>query len=371
MLNRTRREELAQEMADIYALIEDQILLNIAKRIKKHRSLFTEEGYEAWQMIMLAELDQLTADQIKLISSYSDIVVEEVTRMLSEAGYVSADSLTDDVMAAYEQGAPIYNPSKVPDDVIGNVVAAYRAQALDKFNFINTTMIGTSADTYKEILNRSTALVLAGTTSITEAQRVAIKEAAASGVAGLIDKAGRRWTPEAYVNTVMRSTIGNTARAAQDAGMDHHGIPLIEVSQHMGARPKCAPYQGKIFSREGYVHPTYPSITETSYGEPAGLFGINCGHVSYPYIEGYTIHRDQPIETEANDEAYKLSQQQRAIERGIRAAKREEAMLRVAGDPEGAAEAKAKVKALQKTMRGFIEETGRTRRRNREQIYGA
>ena len=118
------------------------------------------------------------------------------------------------------------------------------------------------------------------------------------------------------------------------------------------------------------MHPSYPSITETSAGEPAGLFGINCGHVSYPYIEGYTIHRDQPIETEANDAAYKESQQQRAIERGIRAAKREEAMLRAAGDPEGAAESKAKAKLLQKTMREFIEETGRTRRRSREQVYG-
>lgn len=371
MISRTQRENLAQEVADVYAGIEDQILFNIADRIKKHNSLLTDEGYEAWQMIMLSELDMLDKQQLQTIVENSGVVMSEVTRVLQEAGYSSAESLTDEVQQAIDKGAQIYNPSSTPIGIIDNVVNAYTGQALDKLNLTNSTMLGTSADAYRQILNTTVAQVAAGTMTSHQALRKAISEAAVNGVSGLIDRAGRHWTPEAYVNMVMRSTLGNTARQAQEAGMDHHGIELIEVSSHMGARPLCAPYQGRIFSREGYFHPEYDNITTTSIGEPAGLFGINCGHMEYPYFEGVSIQRNRPVDTEANDQAYKESQAQRRIERFIRATKREAEMLRRAGDAEGAALANKSTKRYQLAMREFIEETGRTRRRNREQIYSS
>jgi hypothetical protein len=68
---------------------------------------------------------------------------------------------------------------------------------------------------------------------------------------------------------------------------------------------------------------------------------------------------------EENDKQYAESQQQRALERKIRAAKRAVEM----GDD--SPEAKARVRAAQEQMRQFIKETGRTRRPDRESLYGA
>ena len=68
----------------------------------------------------------------------------------------------------------------------------------------------------------------------------------------------------------------------------------------------------------------YEPLNSTSYGEPAGLFGINCGHYPIPIIPGVTIPHAQDFvqPKEQNDKQYAESQQQRALERKIRAAKR-------------------------------------------------
>ena len=139
----------------------------------------------------------------------------------------------------------------------------------------------------------------------------------------------------------------------------------------------CYPYQGKFYSWDNTAGTielgdgsvvSYEPINSTSYGQPAGLFGINCGHYPIPIIAGVTIpHGADNIQPEEeNDKAYALSQEQRALERKIREAKR---LVEMAGDS-ATPEDKQKVKDAQAQMREFIAKTGRTRRYDREQIGG-
>ena len=174
---------------------------------------------------------------------------------------------------------------------------------------------------------------------------------------------------------VTRTTVHNTAIQATKARMEDFGTSVFQVSSHAGARPLCYPYQGKFYSWDNTsgeielgngerVH--YDPIDSTSYGEPAGLFGINCGHYPIVVVPGVSIpHGADNIQPkEENDKAYAESQEQRALERKIREAKRVVAME---GDL-ATKEDKARVKELQAEMREFIERTGRTRRYDRESI---
>ena len=96
---------------------------------------------------------------------------------------------------------------------------------------------------------------------------------------------------------------------------------------------------------------------------------INCGHFKYPFIPGFSRMGDWPVQDkEENDRQYALSQDQRALERKIREAKRDVGIAKAAGDPEALAKAEQKVRSSQAAMRTFIDETGRTRRYDREQI---
>ena len=93
---------------------------------------------------------------------------------------------------------------------------------------------------------------------------------------------------------------------------------------------------------------------------------INCGHYPIPVVPGVSIpHGADNIEPKAqNDKAYEESQQQRALERQIREAKR---VVEMEG-PLATDKDKDRVKDLQAQMRDFINETGRTRRYDREQV---
>jgi hypothetical protein len=172
----------------------------------------------------------------------------------------------------------------------------------------------------------------------------------------------------------IRTTVHNTYIQSIKTRQQEYGTDVFQVSSHAGARPLCYPYQGKFYSwsgrngeitlGDGKKYPFEP-ISVTSYGEAAGLFGINCGHVPYPMINNVSepIQEDIPSEEE-NTREYQESQEQRLLERQIRNAKREVELL---GD---LAEEKdvERVKRAQARMREFIKETGRTRRYDREQI---
>lgn len=160
---------------------------------------------------------------------------------------------------------------------------------------------------------------------------------------------------------------------------DQYGIKLIEVSSHMGARPLCAPYQGRIFSRDGSRGVTtdgaggkiyYTPLSETSYGQPAGLFGINCGHVQYPFAPGVNFQRYFPYPEEENAERYKQFQRQRYLERQIRSTKRECMMLSETGDKDGFSKASVRLKNQRRQYSEFCRQTGLRQHNDRTQVYG-
>ncbi len=204
-----------------------------------------------------------------------------------------------------------------------------------------------------------------------------IREFADKGIPAFVDKAGREWSPEAYINMDIRTTVSNTANAAQDAVCDRYGVDLIEVSSHMGARPKCAHDQGKIFSRSnqsGIAHDgngreiRYEPLSSTSYGQPDGLFGINCRHQKYPFVDGVNFQTYFPYDETENAKRYKEFQTQRAMERDIRKKKRECMMLEETGDAEALKAARADLRQSKKAYNAYSDEHGLRTREDRLRV---
>ena len=208
-----------------------------------------------------------------------------------------------------------------------------------------------------------------GAESRQTAVRQCIKEMSERGIPAFVDAGGRQWSPEAYINMDVRTTCSNVAHEAQFTRMDDYNIDLLETSSHPGARPKCSLDQGKIFSKSG-KNKKYPAWSTSSYGEPDGILGINCGHFIYPYIEGVSVQTYFPYDKEENDKLYKQKQEQRRLEREVRSAKREVSMLNVAGDKEGAKLAKERVKSRTAAYNDFCEKTGLPRKADRLTVQG-
>ena len=254
---------------------------------------------------------------------------------------------------------------------MARVVSSFRKQAATDLNMVNTVMQYKAGSSYAALVNKiytestenrnellgvlgkHTLEVASGAETRQAAIRNCIKEFSQKGIPAFVDRAGREWSPEAYISMDIRTTVGNTANAAQDACCDKYGIDLFEVSSHMGARPKCAPYQGKLISRSnrsGIAHDgdgneiPYIPLSSTSYGEPDGLFGIHCGHNKYPFIDGVNFQTYFPYDEEENKARCEEFKQQRYLERRVRDSTREVDMMKEQNDPEGLKAAKERLK---------------------------
>lgn len=389
--------KLAEPLQKVYQDVTDQVLENIARHFNTGKALATTE----WQMKKLAELGQVQRETIRIIARGTGQNEEMIRIALQDA---ISDALKDVEPALKEAAAAGMlqdGGELIASESVQRIFDTYLAQAKEATNLVNTVMLESGLNAFRlvvsdvvrweqqvttaaqtaaaqEILNSETGKVITGVSSRQEALKRAIKRLADNGLTGFVDRGGHNWTPEAYVNMDIRTTAGNVATQAVFARNEDYGNDLVWVPVKAAARPLCYPWQGKLIStsnRTGTVKDARGRNVEiiplnrTSYGEPAGLWGINCGHTPpNPFIPGRSLIRGEVPGEKKNEKEYAESQQQRDIERKIRYAKREAATLKAAGLD--TSDADAKVKRYQADMRAFIEETGRTRRRDREQIGG-
>lgn len=365
---------LAEPVENAYLACIDRLIFNIAKHLGTGNAFRTAD----WELRKLMDIGQLTSENAKIINEAVKKVPEFIRDSLEESSRIALDDIEKQIEKAINAGAI----EKAPTDGTVDVIQTLSKQAIDKANLVNTTMLESAREAYTQavqfITSQTTMAITAGTETRVPAIADAIKRLSNNGIYGFVDRAGREWSPEAYMNMVTRSTVHNTSIEAIKARQEDYNSDIFRISSHTGARPLCYPYQGKYYcwgsqggtftDGNGKRH-TYKPISSTSYGEPAGIFGINCGHYPKPVIPRVTIPTEQEKQSKAqNDEEYQKSQQQRAIEREIRTAKRTEEALRLAGEEKAADDYHRVVLDKQAKMREFIQKTGRTRRYDREKV---
>jgi hypothetical protein len=382
--------DIGEPIGDVYNDMTDELLVNIAKHLRSSTTTWTALR----EIETLERAGQLTKENAAIINRYVQNMPAAIRMAMNESRQIALGEIEDKLAKAASEG---YIAKPITDSTV-QALRSYEMQAADDLNLVNQTMLNSSQQVYQQaknelqmkyasidtdeqlakaqdILSKQAGSLITGAKTRTDVLRDVIRNLNKEGIDGFYDRRGRAWSPEAYVNMVMRTTTHNAYLASVKSRMQDYNTEVFQVSAHDGARPLCYPYQGKFYSWDGtsgeielgggkVVH--YDSIYSTSYGEPAGLFGINCGHVPYPMIPGVSVPVDEHIQSpEENEKAYAESQQQRALERDIREAKRNVEMLgNLATD-----EDKRRVREAQARMREFINETGRARRYDREALY--
>lgn len=390
MLTPAKIQAISDPIEEVYIHIVDELLVNIGK----HLTSPTWTHTAAWEIQKLSEMGQLTQENAEIINKWIKQLPKEVRDAMEETRRLALEKIEKDMEKAVRLGKL---PEPLADSTV-NVLNEYSQQAIDQLNLVNTVMLQSSVQQYQRgvqltkeeydklmqqqeqtqiILNEAAGSVATGIETREKALRRAITRISDEGLTGFIDRAGHHWSPEAYVNMDIRTTVHNTAIQSVKNFMTDYNTQVFQVSSHAAARPGCYPYQGKFYSWDNSAGEIelgngnmvrYEPLNVTTYGQPAGLFGINCGHYPIPIVPGVTIpHGADNIQPkEENDKAYEESQVQRSLERQIREAKR---VVEMAGD-KASPEMKQKVKDAQEQMRDFIARTGRTRRYDREKIGG-
>lgn len=382
-------QRIAEEIDGYYIDLESQIMQNIAKHLSDWGQPIASDE---WQIRRLAEIGKLDQEHIAMIAKMSGISQTAAIRMLNDTAEKSIKTIDRGLQKAARDGLVGIPVVPKKSRAVKEVMQAYRMQAKDALNTCCTVMlykaraayVGLVNDITNEahaILSSSATSVVSGVESRQQAVVKCIRKFCEKGIPAFVDKAGREWTPEAYVNMCMRNTAKRVADEAQDARCREAGVNLILIDSHSGARPKCAKDQGKVFdlnNGSGYTHDLhgkkirYYPWSSSSYGEPDGILGINCRHHKWPFVPGVSVQRYFPTEDMAeNDRLYKQTQVQRALERDVRKQKRLCMMYDASGNEEAFEEAAVKLKGAEKKLKGYVSNTpGLHRRSDRERVVG-
>jgi hypothetical protein len=365
------RSILPKRITELYAQIEDDMLRDVARRIKK-ANYATDTA--KWQLAKAKDMSILYKDLNQTMQKYTGKTAMEVRQTLMDAGIRSAEwdkeiyaraleaegidaATADPKMMSYITGE-----KRAVAPYLREVMEAATRNAQTMFNLTNTRAIQGAQMTFSNIVDKAYLSLQTGTMTFDQAMRSAITELANQGVQVVNYASGYRCSMEAATKANIRTAANQACANLAEKHMELIGCSLVETTSHAGARPSHAVWQGRVFYWEGKGEPNTkypPFLATTGYGTAAGLCGVNCRHSFYPFFEGLseqTFERDPAKRLGIdNDELYAQTQKQRALERKVRAAKKEQVIADEMGDQGALSAAKAKTAKAQKELRDYVD----------------
>lgn len=370
MLTPEYLERIPDPVVQLFQDVEDDILRDMARRIKKMDGLTDTAAYQAWR---LEQTRLMRQDIVTRLSKMSGKTQAEIRKILQEAGTEAL--LSDD--AIYTAAGKVVGLINDNPALLNLLNAGYQ-QTAGTFQNITATTANTATKQFENALDRAWLQVSSGAFDYQTVLRRTVDALAKEGIKAILYPSGHSDTLEVATRRALLTGVNQTAAKLQLARMDEMECDLVEVTAHSGARPSHAAWQGKIYSRSGKSS-KYPPFSVTGYGSGPGLCGWNCRHNFYPYWEGlsrpnYTqedLDRMERKEFNYNGQEmtrYEASQYQRYLERNIRAYKRQYLAEEAAGvDTTRTSVKLAQWRARQKD---FLDKTGLDEDNIRHRVSG-
>lgn len=371
MLSEEQIELLGDKyLVGLYQDLEREVLQDIARRVRKTERLtetaeimaksMRENGYSAAEIHaevmkklnatpeyrrMIAENTYAYKQEVKQkIAETVKTAKEAGNKLIGEAGEMA---FNEDLSMWEQGGVDLKQPNSMKQ-----ITDGFKAQAKkDLKNISGTTafkspLLGTvkTVEAYQRSLDLALLKVSTGTYSYHQACDDVIKEFTRSGLRTVDYASGRTYQVDTAIRMIVRTSTAQLAGKITEANCRTTGQDLVIISQHMGSRDTHAGFQNKVFSMSGKSK-KYPDIHAPlgegcAYGRPEGLQGPNCTHMFYPFWEGISeipepLKEPDPVEYKGRSYTrYEATQQMRAMEREIRALKREKYVARTGGEVE-------------------------------------
>lgn len=365
MLTPDQLEALPRRFVQLWQQVEDDILQDIARRMKSLGELDPLTPTAIWQAWRLAETRAVRSSAVATLAKYTGKSRAEIKRLLEAAGAqtLAAD---DAVYTAAGLDPPPVNQSPA---LLNLLNAGYR-QTCGTWQNLTATTANTVTGTFEDRLSRAWGLVSTGALDYSTAIRRTVDDLADT-MPYITYPSGHTDTLEVAARRAVLTGVNQTCAKLQLARMEEMDCEFVEVTAHEGARPTHAVWQGRVYHRGGAVvqdGERYEDFeTATGYGTGPGLCGWNCRHNFYPFYPGFSVRNytdERLAELDARNipyggglyTRYEITQMQRAMERRVRKYKRRYLAETAAGVD--ASQSAAKLKAARQQLSAFLEETG-------------
>lgn len=363
-------EKLTVKVSNIFSELEIRIMTDIVRRIKENG--FATASVD-WQISRLQQLGMAEKDIRDWIQNALQATDMEMDRIFSDEIYKQYYEQEHFFKLAGMQQIPLEE-----NVVLQQLIEATKKQLQGEYKNLTGSMgfaIKNPAtgkiqsapllDYYRSTMDQAVIDIKSGAFDYNTVLKRTVNQMTASGIRYIDYDSGHR----DRIDVAARRAILTGFRQVQGKLMEmlasQLGTDLYEVSYHVGARPTHQPWQGKIWSMQELKQ-------VCGLGEITGLKGVNCYHDYKPIPPGakrtYTDEQLQKmLESENTPKeyhgkqytTYEALQQQRKMERVMRAQRQKIKLLEVGGaNDQDIILAKAKYQGQMQTYRDFSEKMG-------------
>ena len=386
MLSEEQLEIIEEALVPLFQYLEHEVIVDIARRIQKTMTYTRTAELQAHSMSELGYSPaRIRKEAMKLLTSdpeYRKAVakntleykreIRDIINNITKEAYKANDEIVagagnmawiDDLSVWKQNAKELTDNSFLPRLV--EMFSEQTAGALK--NMTQTTgfktMNGYEAveNTYQRELDKAIIKVCSGTFSRDKVIQDTVHNLAQSGLRSIDFASGYSMQLDTATRMAVRTGCHQMAGKVLDNNIMVSGENLVYVSKHWGARntgighANHEQWQGHVyFVKEGQDYRTEAKrigqdyITDlwraTGYSvdgahenDPLGLYGYNCRHNHHPWFEGvssYPKESPEPSPVTINGKEYDyyaVTQKMRAMERSIRALKREKEALKALG----------------------------------------
>lgn len=372
------KEKIASKIAARYIGLEEQILQDIARRIKKTGEITSTAD---WQI-----------NRLRILGYSSEDIEREIKKTL-DASYPEMFELYDKVIDwEYVRNKDIYEQINAEfilfekNEQLKQITDAIIRQSLEDLENVTKSLgfyldyngkkvLTPLSQVYSNYLDNACYDIVTGTFDYGSVLRRVVTQLTNSGLRKIEYGSGYASRVEVAARRAVMTGVANLTGEIADYNAKKLGTEYFEVEWHAGARPTHAVWQGQVWTKEQLY-------SVCGLGTVTGLLGANCYHTYYPFFPGISERNwsDDWLEEQNRKESkpkefrgkeyalYEAKQRQRQMETAMRAQREKVQMLQDGGaDRQEVMLQKAKYQGQLNEYAAFSRKMGL--KEERERIY--
>ncbi len=335
------KEKIASKIAARYISLEEWILQDIARRIKKVGEITSTAD---WQI-----------NRLRILGYSSEDIEREIKKTL-DASYPEMFELYDKVIDwEYVRNKDIYeqiNAEFIPYEEnrqLQQITDAIIQQCLEDLENVTKSLgfyldyngrkiLTPLSQVYTNYLDNACFGVVTGAFDYGSVLRRVVTQLTNSGLRKIEYGSGYASRVEVAARRAVMTGVANLTGEIADYNAKKLGTEYFEVEWHAGARPAHSVWQGRVWTKEQLY-------SVCGLGTVTGLLGANCYHTYYPFFPGISERNwsDDWLEEQNRKESkpkefqgkeytlYEAKQRQRQMETAMRAQREKVQMLQDSG----------------------------------------
>lgn len=335
------KDQVADKIAARYIGLEERILQDIARRIKKTGEITSTAD---WQI-----------NRLRILGYSSEDIEREIKKTL-DASYPEMFELYDKIIDwEYVRNKDIYeqiNAEFIPlekNEQLKQITDAIIRQSLEDLENVTRSLgfyldyngrkvLTPLSQVYTNYLDNACFDIVTGAFDYGSVLRRVVTQLTNSGLRKIEYGSGYASRVEVAARRAVMTGVANLTGEIADYNAKKLGTEYFEVEWHAGARPTHAVWQGQVWTKEQLY-------SVCGLGTVTGLLGANCYHTYYPFFPGISERNwsDGWLEEQNRKESkpkefrgkeytlYEAKQRQRQMETAMRAQREKVQMLQNGG----------------------------------------